>query len=81
MPRHVTPPRFQPSAPAQPYPGQQLAENPEWSKHHQQGPVKVDWQDYAGLQEQLKEQEKFEELQGNIEQAINKRTNYRRNEV
>ena len=32
LPRHVTPPRFPPSAPAQSYPWQQLAENPGWSR-------------------------------------------------
>ena len=57
MPRHVSPPRVQPSAPAQPYPGRQLAENPEWRKHHPQGPSSVDWQKYGGIQEQLNDKD------------------------
>ena len=59
LPRHVTPPRFPPTAPqfpAQPYPWQNLSENPGWTKHQQQEQVKVDWHDFAGLQEQVKEQ-------------------------
>ena len=74
MPRQVSPPRVQPSAPTQPYPGRQLAENPEW-RHHQQGPSSVDWQKYGGIQKQLNDKERFEHLQGNIEQVINTRTN------
>ena len=81
MPRHISPPRHLPTAPqfpAQPYPWQHLAENPGWSRHQQQQSVQVDWHDFAGLQEQMKEQVKFAELQENIEKAIDRRTTNRR---